>query len=108
MGKKQGGAGAREFGTDVVRVKIIGEVDESTVSTLRRTLRDAAAHHPARLEVDLSAATFFARAGLKTLVAASHDVPELVVLDASAPTRKLAVLLGVADCLGLGDVDTES
>ena len=106
MGTVQRGVVARLSGTDVVRVEISGEVDASTVSTLRRRLRATAAQHPARIEVDLSAVTFFARAGLMALVAASHDVPDLVVLGAPPPTRKLAVLLGVADRLGLSGLDT--
>lgn len=58
----------RDDGTDVVAVQ--GEVDLATVPLLRAVLDAVVARRPARVEVDLSAATFLDAHALTTLVAA--------------------------------------
>jgi anti-anti-sigma factor len=58
----------RDGSTDVVAVR--GEVDIATVPLLRAVLDAVVARRPARVEVDLSAATLLDAHALTTLVAA--------------------------------------
>jgi anti-anti-sigma regulatory factor len=48
---------------DVCRVEARGDIDYCSAGELSRALHIATAQHPQRVEIDLSAATFFSAAG---------------------------------------------
>ena len=86
----------KRLADDVLRVEVIGDLDEDTAPMLRDVLTQAALQSPGRLEVDVGRATFFARAGLVELVAAQQLIDErIVLLNASKTVHRLLRVLGV-------------
>ena len=56
------------------RIYLVGELDLSTVDTLRERLEAAAGNEPGDIDIDMSGVTFCDSSGLKVLLTAHHDM----------------------------------
>lgn len=84
-------------------VDLHGELDMSTVDSLRALLADACAGDSPRIIVDLSDVPFADVLSLSTILAAADTLREdgrtLVVAGAGAPVRRVCALLNADDVL---------
>jgi anti-anti-sigma factor len=84
----------RDYGAEVVRVRVTGDLDERGAGQLRNALAVAATDPPASVEVDLGAVTFFSCAGITALLRARMATGgRIVVVTTSAPVRRLLDVL---------------
>jgi anti-sigma B factor antagonist len=85
-------------------VAVAGELDIAAASQLADMLRTPDGHG---VSVDLSGVSFMDPAGLRVLLTAKRDVEarggQLVVLNTSWQVRRLAILSGTAEQLGVED-----
>jgi anti-anti-sigma factor len=87
---------------DARLIRVVGEIDMSTVGTLRREV-DAARDEVATVLLDLSGVTFIDSTGLHLLLEASHrsaiDGSGFVLVRSSAVVHRLIEVSGTADFL---------
>ena len=89
----------------VVRIRVSGELDISTVGVLRDVLSaQVAAGGPALVEVDMAATEFCDSVGLCALATARAELQEagrtMTIVEASRPVRRVLELSGMGPLFG--------
>ncbi|MGI5270390.1 STAS domain-containing protein [Nonomuraea sp. CA-218870] len=87
-------------------IRACGEVETLTAAALRHAVVDGLRRHqPARIDLDLSAVTFFDARGVSTLLMSRQDAERLrcrlAVVDASRIVRRVLDIVGLLEWSGL-------
>jgi anti-sigma B factor antagonist len=86
-------------GGQAVRLRVVGEIDMSTVPTFEKALSSALDENPERLMIDLSEVNFMDSSGLNALVRARNAMEdsgvELVISGMSNQVRRLFEVSGL-------------
>jgi anti-sigma B factor antagonist len=93
---------SRRDAPGVMLVRVAGDVDAYNAPALSEALTGVTDAGPIRVDVDLSAVTFFSRAGLGVLVTAREHVDgRLSLVEASLSVRRLLRVLDLERSFGL-------
>jgi anti-anti-sigma factor len=84
-------------GTAVVRV--VGEIDISTVNTVNAALATAAGRSPDRVVFDLSGVEFMDSSGIAALLRARKTASSIQIRNPSTVVRRLIEMTGLTDIL---------
>ncbi|HKT06000.1 MAG TPA: STAS domain-containing protein [Rugosimonospora sp.] len=82
----------------VVRIEVVGEIDQASLEQLSEALTHAAGLRPARVALDLTRVEFMSCGAMRYLLDARQWVPGLRIVAATAPVRRLIAVYG-ADAL---------
>ena len=80
-------------------IKLVGDLDISSVDELRAAVEAATAAAPQRLTFDLSGLRFMDSAGISVLLGAARDVPAVALIEPQAAVRRVIELTGLAQIL---------
>jgi anti-anti-sigma factor len=87
--------------SQVRRVTVVGEVDDSTAPALQAALARAIGDDPSRLELDLTDVTFFSCAGLTALLGARHAAgSRLELIGAGRQVSRILQILNLDAAFG--------
>jgi anti-anti-sigma factor len=78
-------------------VKLIGELDISSIGPIRAALDAIVAGRPDRVVIDLSELRFIDSSGLSVFLSVAHKVPEVELRNPSAMVRKVIGLTGLSN-----------
>ena len=80
-------------------IKLVGDLDISSVDELRVAVEAATATTPQRLTFDLSGLRFMDSAGISVLLGAARDIPAVALLEPQAAVRRVIELTGLGQIL---------
>jgi anti-anti-sigma factor len=80
-------------------VKIAGELDISSVESVRRAIDGITADHPDVLVFELSALRFIDSSGIALLLGVARDVPEVRMRNPSPAVRRVVEVTGLSEAL---------
>ncbi len=85
----------RSDGPDGPILKIIGDLDLSSVQSVRGTVEDVVSRRPERLVFDLSELRFLDSSGITLLLTIAEQVQRVELRDPSAMVRRVIELTGL-------------
>jgi anti-anti-sigma factor len=83
----------------VLVVKLAGELDLSTVDTVRAAIAPAIDSEPSRIDFDLSALEFMDSSGIALMLSVSNRVPEVNLRNPTDIIRQVIEITGLTEAL---------